>query len=50
MDLYKDRLTDADWRYQELLEQVKTITKALPMAPERNPHGLNAGGGPSGKL
>ena len=32
VDLYKDRLTDADWRYQELLEQVKTMTKALPMA------------------
>ena len=30
VDLYRDRLTDADWRYQELLEQVKTMTKALP--------------------
>ena len=37
VDLYKDRLTDADWRYQELLEQVKTMTKALPMAPEETP-------------
>ena len=37
VDLYKDRLTDADWRYQELLEQVKTITRALPVAPEENP-------------
>ena len=34
VDLYRERLTDADWRYQELLEQVKTMTKALPMAPE----------------
>ena len=34
VDLYKDRLNDADWRYQELLEQVKTMTKALPMATE----------------
>ena len=37
VDLYKDRLTDADWRYQELLEQIKTMTKALPMAPEETP-------------
>ena len=37
VDLYKDRLTDADWRYQELLEQVKTMTKALPMATEETP-------------
>ena len=34
VDLYRERLTDADWRYQELLEQLKTLTKALPMAPE----------------
>ena len=34
VDLYKDRLTDADWRYQELLEQVKTMARALPAAPE----------------
>ena len=33
VDLYKERLTDADWRYQELLEQLKTTTKALP-APQ----------------
>ena len=37
VDLYKDRLTDADWRYQELLEQVKTMTKALPTATEAPP-------------
>ena len=34
VDLYRERLTDADWRYQELLEQLKTMTKALPAAPE----------------
>ena len=28
VDLYRDRLADADWRYQELLEQLKTMTKA----------------------
>ena len=32
VDLYRERLTDADWRYQELLEQLKTMTKALPAA------------------
>ena len=37
VDLYRDRLTDADWRYQELLEQVKTMTKALPMVTEEPP-------------
>ena len=37
VDLYRERLTDADWRYQELLEQVKTMTKALPVAPEEPP-------------
>ena len=37
VDLYKDRLTDADWRYGELLEQVKTMTRALPVAPEETP-------------
>ena len=37
VDLYRERLTDADWRYQELLEQLKTMTKALPMAPEDPP-------------
>ena len=37
VDLYRERLTDADWRYQELLEQVKTMTKALPMATEEPP-------------
>ena len=38
VDLYRERLTDADWRYQELMEQFKTMTKALPMAPEDPPH------------
>ena len=38
VDLYRERLTDADWRYQELMEQFKTMTKALPMAPEEPPH------------
>ena len=33
VDLYRERLTDSDWRYQELLEQLKTMTKALP-APQ----------------
>ena len=37
VDLYRERLTDADWRYQELLEQVKTMTKALPMTTEEPP-------------
>ena len=32
VDLYRERLTDSDWRYQELLEQLKTMTKALPEA------------------
>ena len=30
VDLYRERMADADWRYQELLEQLKTMTKALP--------------------
>ena len=33
VDLYRERLADSDWRYQELLEQLKTMTKALPAAP-----------------
>ena len=33
VDLYLERLTDADWRYQELFEQLKTMTNALP-APQ----------------
>ena len=37
VDLYRERLTDSDWRYQELLEQLKTMTKALPMALEETP-------------
>ena len=32
VDLYRERLVDADWRYHELLEQLKTTTKALPAA------------------
>ena len=30
VELYRERLTDADWRYQELLGQLKTLTAALP--------------------
>ena len=37
VDLYRGRLTDSDWRYQELMEQFKTMPKALPMAPEEPP-------------
>ena len=37
VDLYRERLTDADWRYHEVLEQLKTMTHALPMAPEEPP-------------
>ena len=37
VDLYRERLTDSDWRYQELMEQFKTMPKALPMAPEEHP-------------
>ena len=37
VDLYRERLTDADWRYQELLEQLKTMTKALPAAQDAAP-------------
>ena len=37
VDLYRERLTDADWRYQELLNQLKTITNALPMATNEAP-------------
>ena len=37
VELYRERLTDSDWRYQELMEQFKTMTKALPMAPEELP-------------
>ena len=33
VDLYRERLTDSDWRYQELMEQFKTMTNALP-APQ----------------
>ena len=37
VELYRERLTDSDWRYQELMEQFKTMAKALPMAPEELP-------------
>ena len=37
VDLYRERLTDADWRYQELLEQLKTMTKVLPAAQDAAP-------------
>ena len=33
VELYRERLADSDWRYQELLGQLKTMTNALP-APE----------------
>ena len=32
VDVYKDRLNDSDWRYQQLLDQFKALTNALPMA------------------
>ena len=38
VDLYRERLTDSDWRYQELLGQLKTMTTALPAAEEAPPH------------
>ena len=43
VDLYRERLADSDWRYQELMEQFKTLPKALqaaqvpPMEPEEPP-------------
>ena len=37
VDLYLERLADADWRYQELLEQLKTMTNALPAAQDAAP-------------
>ena len=33
VDLYRERLTDSDWRYQELMEQFKAMSKALTAAP-----------------
>ena len=30
VDLYRERMADADWRYQELMGQLKTLTAALP--------------------
>ena len=37
VDLYRERLSDADWRYQELLGQLKTMTNALPAAQGADP-------------
>ena len=37
VDLYRERLTDSDWRYQELMEQFKTMTKALPAPQDAAP-------------
>ena len=37
VDLYRERLADSDWRYQELLGQLKIMTNALPAAPEEAP-------------
>ena len=37
VDLYRERLTDSDWRYQEVLEQLKAMTKALPTAEPADP-------------
>ena len=37
VDLYRERMADADWRYQELLQQLKTMTKALPAAQDAAP-------------
>ena len=33
VDLYRERLTNSDWHYQELMEQFKTMPKALPAGP-----------------
>ena len=37
VDLYRERLTDSDWRYQELLGQLKALTAALPEAEDAAP-------------
>ena len=37
VDLYRERLTDSDWRYQELLGQLKALTAALPAAEDAAP-------------
>ena len=47
VDLYRERLTDADWRYQELLGQLKTMTKALPAAQVAAPRPKRRSGDPS---
>ena len=33
VDLYRERLADSDWCYQQLMEQFKAMPKALPAAP-----------------
>ena len=37
VDLYRERMADADWRYQELLGQLKTLTAALPAGEPTDP-------------
>ena len=37
VDLYRERLADSDWRYQELMEQFKTMPKALSPAQDATP-------------
>ena len=39
VDLYRERLSDADWRYQEILQQLKASTgaAALPAAQAAEP-------------
>ena len=37
VDLYRERLADADWRYHEVLEQLKTTNNALPAAQGAGP-------------
>ena len=50
VELYSERLADSDWRYQELLGQLKTMTNALPARRNRQHPERSAGGGPSGEL
>ena len=37
VDLYRERMADADWCYQELLGQLKTLTAALPVGEPTAP-------------
>ena len=37
VELYRERLTEADWRHQELLGQLKTLTAALPAGEPTDP-------------